>query len=168
MKESVGYTVSLNIMFTFIVIVIAFLSAALIYFKSNKVGNVITETVEKYEGYNKYAKSEIKTKISSLGYNRKKVNCRKYYSKIGGTERQKNCTLQLNNNGRGLTDGSDGYCVFFCRELYDGEWYYYYKISTNMMLNIPIINNLLDIPIFSNTNRMYDFECQGSTNKCYN
>ena len=26
------------------------------------------------------------------------------------------------------------------------------------MLNIPIINDILDIPIFSNTNRLYDFE----------
>ena len=42
MKESVGYTVSLNIMIVFITIVVAFLCAALIYFKSNKAGNVIT------------------------------------------------------------------------------------------------------------------------------
>ena len=35
MKESVGYTVTLNIIITFIIIVFAFLSAALIYFKSN-------------------------------------------------------------------------------------------------------------------------------------
>ena len=59
MKESIGYTVTLNIVITFIIIVFAFLSAALIYFKSNKVSNVITETIEKYEGYNVYAKNEI-------------------------------------------------------------------------------------------------------------
>ena len=39
----------------------------------------------------------------------------------------------------------------------DGE-YYYYKIRTNMMFNIPIIHDVLDIPIYSNTNRLYDFE----------
>ena len=44
--------------------------------------------------------------------------------------------------------------------MFDGEWYYYYKTSTNMMINIPLINDLLNIPIFSNTNRLYDFECQ--------
>ena len=77
MKESIGYTVTLNIMIIFIVIIIAFLSAALVYFKSNKVSNVITETIEKYEGYNDVAINEITRKLSSLGYNRKKINCRR-------------------------------------------------------------------------------------------
>lgn len=153
MKESIGYTVTLNIMITFIIIIFAFLSAALIYFKSNKVSNVITETIEKYEGYNSYASGEITTKLSSWGYNKNSVNCNNYYNKIGNKEKSK-CSSSS------LTDGSEGYCVFVCRELFDGEWYYYYKISTNMMLNVPIINELLNIPIFSNTNRLYDFECQ--------
>ena len=156
MKESIGYTVSLNIVITFIVIIFAFLSAALIYFKSNKVSNVITETIEKYEGYYG-AEVEIQTKLTSLGYNRKSVNCQKYYNRIRDKE---NCPLPLNQNGSnyGLTSGSDGYCVFMCSELYDDEYYYYYKISTNLMFNVPIINDILDIPIFSNTNRLYDFE----------
>ncbi|MBR6690847.1 MAG: hypothetical protein IKL65_05895 [Bacilli bacterium] len=153
MKESIGYTVTLNIVITFIIIVFAFLSAALIYFKSNKVSNVITETIEKYEGYNSYSISEISTKLTSLGYNRNSVNCTSYYNRIDSNERNK-CSTSL-------TNGTDGYCVFVCREITsDDEWYYYYKISTNMMINIPIVNNLLNIPIFSNTNRLYDFACQ--------
>ena len=171
MKESIGYTVTLNIVITFIIIVFAFLSAALIYFKSNKVSNVVTETIEKYEGYNAYAKNEISGSLNSLGYNKKPVNCQKYYNKIGETERQKNCLLNLNvaNGNYGLTDGKDGYCVFVCREYSDTDedYYYYYKTSTNMMINIPIINDILDIPIFSNTNRLYDFACQESDpSKC--
>lgn len=152
MKESVGYTVSLNIIITFIIIVFAFLSAALIYFKSNKVSNVITDTIEKHEGYNDVSEIEIQTKLSSIGYNRKQVDCNKYYNRIGDDERQ-NCQVSIPN-------GSDGYCVFVCSEYIeeDDEWYYYYKISTNLMFNIPIINDVLDIPIFSNTNRLYDFE----------
>lgn len=152
MKESVGYTVTLNIMITFIVIVFAFLSAALIYFKSNKMSNVITETIEKYEGYNGCVKNGIGLKLTNLGYNKMQVDCNNYYNRIGNKEKA-NCSSSL-------TDGSEGYCVFMCREMYDSEWYYYYKISTNMMINIPIINDLLNIPIFSNTNRLYDFECQ--------
>ena len=154
MKESVGYTVTLNIVITFIIILFTFLSAALIYFKSNKVSNVITETIEKYEGYNNYAKTEVNNRLKSIGYNKKKVNCSNYYRGIGAKER--------NNCSTSLTDGTDGYCVFVCRELYDGECYYYYKISTNMMVNVPIVNNILDIPIFSNTNRLYDFEDQSA------
>lgn len=150
MKESIGYTVTLNVVITFIIIVFAFLSAALIYFKSNKVSNIITDTIEKYEGYNStIAQNEISAKLNSLGYNKKPVECDNYYNRIGDSE--SNCSDSL-------TSGNDGYCVFECEEEVDGEKYYYYKISTNMMLNIPIINDILDIPIFSNTNRLYDFE----------
>ena len=59
MKESIGYTVSLNIMIVFITIIVAFLCAALIYFKSNKVSNIITSGIEKYEGYNDTSIKEI-------------------------------------------------------------------------------------------------------------
>ena len=61
--------------------------------------------------------------------------------------------------------GEIGYCVYVCYEedsfdsngIYKGD-YYYYKIRTNMMLNVPIINDMLDIPIYSNTNRLYNFD----------
>lgn len=153
MKESVGYTLTLNIVFVFIVIVFSFLSAALIYFKSNKVSNLIIETIEKNEGYNVRGSNEIDSKITSLGYNKKPVNCRSIYNQLDDSEKNRCSNSAVN-------DGSDGYCVFLCREEYMQECYYYYKVSTNMMINIPIINDILDIPIFSNTNRMYDFENQ--------
>ena len=157
MKESVGYTVTLNIVITFIIIIFAFLSAALIYFKSNKVSNVITETIQKYEGYNYIAQNEIDAKLTSIGYSRKPVNCDKYYYKLSDKE-QKECPIS-----KKLNEGKDGYCVFECREMFDGEYYYYYKISTNLVFNVPIINEMLDIPIFSNTSRLYDFECQNDS-----
>lgn len=142
MKESVGYTVTINIIVTFIIILFAFLSAALIYFKSNKVSNIITETIEKYEGYNSSAKKEISTKLTSIGYNKKKLN---------------RCDEEIDSCSR-IEYSNDGYCIYLCEETVDEEQYYYYKVRTNMMLNVPIINEVLDVPIFSNTNRMYDFE----------
>ena len=75
MKESVGYTVTLNIMIVFIAIIVAFLCAALIYFKSNKVSNIITTAIEKYEGYNVTAINEINMNLTSIGYNKKQINC---------------------------------------------------------------------------------------------
>ena len=156
MKESVGYTVSLNIVITFIIIIFAFLSAILVYFKSNKVSNVITETIEEYEGYTASVKSKIDVELSSLGYNKTGVNCAISHAKLDSKlsdGKYNNGECRLMN----LSDGSEGYCVFLCTEKFEDECYYYYKISTNMMLNIPIINDLLNIPVFSNTNRLYDF-----------
>lgn len=139
MQESVGYSVTINIIITFIIIVFAFISAALIYFKSNKVGNVITESIEKYSGWNDIAEAEISLKLTSIGYNRMKLSCA---DSIDGCEK--------------LKESDDGYCVYLCEE--DDSDYYYYKVRTNMFINIPIINDIVQMPIYSETNRMYDFE----------
>ena len=147
MKESIGYSVTLNIVIIFILITFTFLSGVIIYFKSNKVSNIITETIEKYEGYNTFSQSEISQKLGSIGYMKKPL---KSCPTISGCEKQ--------------YSGSDGYCVYVCTEVEKTadtcDVYYYYRIKTRMMINIPIINDLLEIPIYSNTNRMYNFEDQ--------
>lgn len=154
MKESVGYTVTLNIIIIFLVVIFTFLSATLIYFKSNKISNNITNSIEKYEGYNNLSEEEILIKLSSIGYNVNKINCSDTVK--ASNKNSTVCNLVKNDRSKEINsaEGSNGYCVYLCDE---GD-YYYYKIRTNMMLNIPIINNLLNIPIFSNTNRLYDFE----------
>lgn len=141
MKESIGYTVTLNIVITFIIIVFAFLSAAIIYFKSNKISNAVMYSIEKYEGYNSLSVNDINSKIESLGYNKVSISCKKEY---------KSCNLTSNVNGQ----GRNGYCIYECTE---GE-YYFYRVKTNMSINIPIINNVINIPIYSSTNYIYDYE----------
>lgn len=148
MKQGIGYTVDLNIIIIFIIIVFAFLSAVVVYFKSNKVNNVISNSIEKYEGYNSLAKEEIQRNLKSLGYSENKLDC--------GGNNDSNCKVggaDVINN-----DGINGYCVYYCTQKIGGEWYYYYKVKTRMMINIPLINSILDLPIFSNTSKMYDFE----------
>ena len=145
MKESVGYTVTLNIVITFIVIVFTFLSSTLIYYKSNKVSNVIMNSIEKYEGYNDLAQKEIALKMSGIGYSTRNIKCSNEI-KTGGYE----CSVQSKDVSSVL-----GYCVYLCEE--DKNDYYFYRVKTNMPINIPIINELVSVPIFSNTNRLYDF-----------
>lgn len=150
MRESIGYTVSLNIAIMFIIIVFGFLSAIVIYFRSNKVANVITSSIEKYSGYNSYSKTEINNKLTSIGYNRNNYKCAGSVS----DREAKDDTCSLADND--LKNNPNGYCVYLCYDK-DGD-YYYYKIRTNMMINVPLINDLLDIGIYTNTNRLYDFE----------
>ena len=148
MKESIGYTLSLNIMFIFITIVITFLCSALIYFKSNKASNIIMDSIERYEGYNANAERDIVLKLSSLGYNEIKITCA---SKVDSyTTNNVTCPLITDFQ---YASGAKGYCIYYCDE---GD-YYYYRIRTNMMINIPIINNVLNIPIITNTERLYNF-----------
>ena len=144
MKESVGYTVTLNLVIVFIAIIFTFLSAALIYFKSNKVTNIVVNSLEKYEGYNSLSEKDITLNLSSIGYQSKAINCKTTIR--SGSE---TCNIIPGMNGK------KGYCIYECNE---SSEYYYYRVRINMMMNIPIINNILDIPIYSNTNRLYDFE----------
>ena len=154
MRESISYTVTLNFVITFIIIVFAFLSATLIYFKSNKVGNIITNSIEKYEGYNSLSEEEIGLKLTAIGYNMRSITC--------------NSEIRDRKNGNVICNlvtipsgtGEKAYCIYLCEE----EDYYYYRIRTNMMINLPIVNELLNIPIYSNSNRMFDFEMINKTN----
>ena len=158
MRESVGYSVTINIISIFIVIVFTFLIAIIIYFKSNKFSNIITDAIEKYEGYNDLADMEITSKMSALGYNVRSIIC-------NTQSLPDNCRLIYYPNDSEETvhtDGKLGYCVYICNE---GD-YYYYKIRTNMMIDIPIINDILDVPIYSNTNRLFDF-AEAFSNRSY-
>ena len=138
MREGISYTVTLNFAIIFILIVFAFLSATLIYFKGNKAGNIIVNSIEKYEGYNDLSEAEINVSLQTIGYNKKSITCISSNS----------CSFVKKSNS--------GYCVYFCDE---GD-YYYYRVQTNMNIDFPLIEKILPIPIFSNTNRMYDFEGQ--------
>ena len=139
MNESVGYTVTINIIITFIVIVFVFLSNVLIYYKSNKVGNVIVDSIEKYSGFNNLSENEINIKLESLGYNKTNINCPDII----------NCTNMSENTK------DKGYCVYYCQEK---DNYYHYKVKTNMIINIPIINNILNMTVLSSTGNIYNFK----------
>lgn len=163
MKESIGYTVTLNIMIVFITIVVAFLCAALIYFKSNKASNIITSAIEKYEEYGTEAQNEINMQLTSLGYGSRSIQSKCEKESVISDE-SGDCSLLEDDNAK----GQNGYCVYICYEDneteeeekvegYQGE-YYHYRVRTNMMLTVPILNDLLDIPIYSNTNRLYNFD----------
>ena len=97
-------------------------------------------------------KNEIARNLSSIGYGSHAINCDPVKDKDAYS-----CSHVVGT-------GPDGYCVYICYETSDflgtkyvGD-YYYYKIKTNMMINIPIINNLLDVPVYSNTIRLYNFK----------
>lgn len=145
MNESVGYTVTINIVITFIIIVFVFLSNVLIYYKSNKVGNLIVDSIERYSGFNDLSRKEIEQKLSSVGYNKTRIKCADTV-KARGNE---TCPII----DKDITQ-PNGYCVYECDA---GNNYYYYKVKANMIINIPIINDIVSGSVFSNTENIYNF-----------
>ncbi len=146
MKESIGSTASLNIIFAFIAIVFAFLAATLSYYKAFKVNNIITNSIEKYEGLNNLSISEINGKLTSIGYQRYSTNCAETRSFNGKTFKR------IDNNN------ISGVCIYLYND--STTKYYEYGIVTYMTINLPIISDLVKIPINTVTNEIYG--CYGS------
>lgn len=157
MKESIGYSVTINIVITFIVIVFAFLSSAIVYFKTNKASNILVDTIQKYEGYSKLAKNEIAMKLNSLGYGSYSINCSNTITGKSAFYAGKETVCNYVDPDSDLPSQNRGYCVYKCIDQGIDD-YYYYKIRINMMINVPIVGDMLDIPIYSNTDRIFDFE----------
>ena len=146
MKESIGSTASLNIALAFIAIVFAFLAATLSYYKAFKVNNIITNAIEKYEGYNYLSIGEINDKLASLGYQRFNINCDDI--KIFNNDA---FDLITNNNITGI-------CVYMYSD--DVNHYDQYGITTYMTINLPIVSQFFRIPINTTTNQIYT--CYGN------
>ena len=146
MKESIGGTAALNIALTFIAIVFAFLAATLSYYKAYKVNNIIINSLEKFEGHNSLAFAEINNKLDSIGYQRfSNANC-KSILKFGDYDYQP------------VSHDNDGFCVYM-RYNNKKKTYQYVAVSY-MTINLPILSDIVRIPVKAVTKELYG--CYGS------
>jgi len=150
MKNAIGNTFIYNIIIVFIVLIFAFLSGALSYYKAFKVNNRIVYIIEKYEGYNSLAKQEINRYLDTIGYSRdlRNLDCSSYK----GTD-----TMTI------IEDNSKEhrYCIYVDNSVansrnYGNGTYYSYAVRTYLSIDLPLIN-LIRIPITTKTNQIYKF-----------
>jgi len=134
MKQSVGQSVSINIVVIFIVIMFAIIAGILSYTKAFKVNSNIAKALETSEGYNSISKKEISRILTGLGYIKMPVSC----SKETGL----------------VNDGSEGICLY---EVEDDENHYSYRIVTYITFEIPVIGQTLRVPIKSKSEGIYLF-----------
>ena len=147
MKESIGGTASLNIALAFISIVFAFLAATLSYYKAFKINNIITNSIEKYEGYNSLSIKEINEQLTSIGYQRYDGSCAKE-KKFNGKE-----YVLVKDSDIPNSCGVSGICVYFYND--GSSKMYQYGITTYMTINIPIVSEFVKIPINTVTKEIY-------------
>lgn len=134
MRQSVGMSQQLNIIIIYILIVFALIAASLSYYKAFKINNVIVSSIEKYEGYNDLAKTEISSSLSTLGYQQMSVVCEK----------------------GNIADKSVGYCIYGPNKKENSDdkvESYSYKVTTYMYIDLPIIN-MIRIPIKASTTQI--------------
>ncbi len=131
MKQGIGFSVTINIIAIFLIVIFAFLTASLNYYKAYKVNTLISASIEKYEGYNSLAKAEIEKNLDSLGYVKSRVKC---------------------SSGK---YNDYGYCAYVLKET---DKKFKVKVVTYITFNIPIINQTLKLPVESSTNSIYHFD----------
>jgi hypothetical protein len=141
MRESLGSAFMYNIIIIFLLVVFAMISGTLSYYKAFKVNTFITDAIEKFEGYNHLSVAEIDRSLRTIGYSLDpSFKC----PRRRGVEP---ITKPSGVNHR--------YCVY----LYDeGLGYRTYGVVSYINLDIPVIGQLVRVPIYSQTLRLYDFK----------
>lgn len=148
MKQSIGFTYTLNFVILFIVITFAFLFGIMSYYKAFKVNSQIANAIENNEGYNSLSQAEIDRILASLGYTKGKVSC------PTRTHNKKSYESISNNN----------YAI--CIYDYEAEkqtktkksgYYFRYGIVTYISMDIPLIGKTLKLPVYTETEKIFKF-----------
>ena len=155
MREGIGSIQMYNIIIIFFLVVVAFLFATISYQRAFKVNTLITSHIEKYEGYNGLAMAAINRDLETIAY-----------QFLAG--RLPNCPTR-SDAGRLVTpnSGTDNYRHKYC--VYEGNLetltyadgleisFRQYTIATYVTFDLPLIADLIEIPIVSRTNRIICF-----------
>lgn len=128
MREAVGGAILIKLVMFFIVIYVCFLGVAINYSITFRVKNQIINLIEAYEGYN-LAKPHIEEYISSVGY---------YRTSVGSVSIDASC--------------DHGYCI---QELTSARGKYY-KVTTYVSFDFPIIGEITNFPVSGETKVIYN------------
>ena len=157
MKEAMSNAAIFNLIIIFVIILIAFFVGSLSYSKAFKVKNKIVEEIEKEAEYtddpqNAYsrAKDEIETWLTSgndgigIGY------------RMNGNPTNNNCNTFTVPDGtvKNVTDTNDyEYCVYLITQGSENDDFQtvYYRVVTYMYFDVPIVEDLIRIPVTSET-----------------
>lgn len=129
MRESIGSVFLYNVIIIFLLIVFGFAGGLITYMKAYKVNSKIANAIEKFEGYNENATTEINRILGSLGY---RVN--------------DNNTCPTRTDGT-LVTGADNkpdfrYCVYQTKSATNVDPYDQYMVVTYIFIDLPFIDEI--------------------------
>ena len=128
MREAIGGALLIKLVMFFIVIYVCFLGIGINYAITFRVKNQIINLIEAYEGYEQ-AKPKIEEYISSVGY---------FRTSIGNVSLDASC--------------NNGYCI---QELMS-ERGKYYRVTTYVSFDFPVIGRITNFPVSGETKVIYD------------
>lgn len=140
MKAATGNALLMNIIITFLVVVLGVLVASITYTKAFRVKNRIVEVIENYEGdfdnHESDIRNDITNSLDSVGY------------RLKGTSACKD--IDISN---GDVEGKDYYYCIYKKTTGRGN---YYKVVSYMYLDLPVIGDYLVLPVSGETKVFYE------------
>ena len=130
MRETVGSTFLFKLMIVFIFFFASFLAIAINYSQAFRIKNTVINRLEQLEGYNEASEAEISQIITSNGYYRN-VDCDSEETGVAPQNTTGVCIM-------GLRTGTNDEDV-------------YYRVTTYISFNFPIIGNLFTFPVVGET-----------------
>ncbi len=129
MRDAFGGLMNMVIIVVFLVLVSGYLAFNVNYTKAFRAKNKIITLIEQYEGHCDNDSYECNTKIST------------YLNELG----YKNFRISLSSsNPKTYCNSSYGYCIEEVEvSNINGKQKVYYKVTTAIVIDIPIINNIM-------------------------
>lgn len=148
MGRSIGGVALYNIIIVFIVLTFGFLAATLSYVKAFRVNNKIADSIEMFEGYNDLSEKDINKKLTTYGYRYdSNTRCPSHVHFQNGSFRNYVAEGALGNKHH-------KYCVYKYQSV---KGYTTYGIITYINFEIPIIGGKFTLPVYSETDSIFNF-----------
>ena len=139
MKEAIANAGVFNLVIIFVIILISFFIGSLGYSKAFKVKNYIVNEIEKNEGYDDNLQGDIDAWLGQVGYRLNaginRVNCPTVNGQAAINNRQSDYQ----------------YCIYRFDSTNRSKSSTYYRVVAYMYFDVPIINDLIRIPVSGET-----------------
>lgn len=150
MRESIGHAFLVNIVIVIVSIIIIILISAVAYSKTFKIKTKLVDIMEKYKGHpNVYeaASGEMENYLYSIGYKR---------NAYGNSD----CPTSIHGNYVGDAVNQSysqfHYCVYEFDSGIGANRGKYYGVLVYIYFDIPLIGDLLEIPVYGETEVFFD------------
>lgn len=179
MKESISYSFLLNIIILFIFVCAAIITGIFSYYRAFRANTIITNAIEKYEGYNCLSAREAQQKLSTISYNVPfQVKCKESYGTPCMVDSDANYAVVSynldepeNNNGIYMNETSSknenkkystmNSEVYSCDSNNPNDCKstanYQYGVYTYMYADLPVVSSMIRIPLFTKTRVLHEF-----------
>ncbi len=142
MRQGIGSVFLYNIVIVFIIVMFAFIAGIMSYSKAFKVNSRIANALENHEGYNSLSSEEINRILGTLGY-------------IVDSKGSQACPRKNGKQAITAYNRSWKFCIYEYDK--DSKGYFKYGIQTYLRFDVPIIGQTLMLPVYSETERIYEF-----------